>query len=97
MPFPEALGVICCRCVLHQGKPVLVASHAGGDWQMYCAWEAHDFQDDEAMRRELLLVHVEHLVAADPSLLEIADLPTDMAAERAAVGAAWTRYEDRDD
>jgi hypothetical protein len=97
MTFPEALGVITCRCVLEGGKSVLVASHAGGDWQMYCSWEAHDFADEAAMRKDLLLVHVAHLLAVDPSLEELASLPADMGADRAAVGEPWTQYEDKDD
>lgn len=95
--FPEALGVIACRCVTEGGSPVLAASHAGGDWQMYCRWDGHDFDDDDALKRELVLVHVEHLVAVDPTLLELADLPEDMGAERSAVGAPWVRFEDKDD
>lgn len=97
MRFSESLGVISCPCVLHGGKPVLAVSHAGGEWQMYCSWDGHDFKDDDAMERELLLVHVEHLVAKDPSLLELADLQADMGAERAALGQPWKRFEDRDD
>lgn len=97
MPFPDSLGILTCRCVLSGDRPVLVASHAGGDWQMYCSWDAHDFDDDDAMVEELLLVHVTHLVAADPSLAELADLPVDMGAERKAPGQPWTHHEDRDD
>lgn len=97
MRFSESLGVISCACVLQGGKPVLAVSHAGGEWQMYCSWDGHDFKDDDAMSRELLPVHVEHLVARDPSLLELADLPVDMGAERAALGQPWKRFEDRDD
>ncbi len=64
---------------------------------MYCSWEGHDFSDGETLRKVLLLVHVEHLVAKDPSLLELANLPEDMGAERAAIGQPWVRFEDTDD
>ena len=97
MPFPEALGVIACQCVITGRKPVLAASHAGGDWQLYCGWDAHDFNDDVAMRNELRLVHVAHLLVSDPSLADLADLPVDMGAERAARGLPWVRYEDKDE
>ncbi len=63
---------------------------------MYCSWDAHDFTDDAAMNAELLLVHIDHLVAGDPSLLELADLPEDMGADRAGRGQPWQRYEDKD-
>lgn len=97
MRFPESLGVIACPCVLRGGKPVLAVSHAGGDWQMYCSWQGHDFSDHETLRKEFRLVHVEHLVAEDPTLLELGDLPDDMGAEREAIGMPWVRFEDKDD
>jgi hypothetical protein len=97
VPFPEDLGTITCRCVLDDGRPVLFASHAGGDWQMYCHYNNHDFGDEDHLEREMRLVHIVHLVARDPSLNELADLPVDMGAERLAIGAQWQRFEDLDD
>lgn len=97
MPYPEQLGVITCRCVLGDSKPVLWVSRAGGDWQMYCHWSNHDFDSPETLTRELALVHVAHLVAMDSTLEDVVDLPVDMAAERQFVGGEWERYEDRDD
>jgi sirohydrochlorin ferrochelatase len=64
---------------------------------MYCTWEAHDFTDDDAMRKDLLVVHVAHLLAADPSLEELASLPENMGADRVAMGEPWTYYKDEDD
>jgi hypothetical protein len=97
LAFPEGLGVIACRCVVEARLPVLFVSHAGGDWQFYCHWKNHDFMSSEVRSKVLALVHVEHLVAQDPTLEAVADLPTDTGAERSAVGAAWERYEDKDD
>lgn len=97
MPYPAQLGVITCRCVLAESKPVLWVSRAGGDWQMYCHWENHDFESPDALANELTLVHVAHLVAMDSTLEAVSDLPVDMAAERQAVGGEWERYEDKDD
>lgn len=97
LPFAEQLGVITCTCVLHEAQPVLWVSHAGGDWQMICHWQNHDFESAEALATEFALVHVAHLVARDRTLEDVADLPVDMAAERETVGGAWTRYEDKDD
>lgn len=75
---------------------MLFVSHAGGDWQMYCHWQNHDF-DSPNISNELQLVHVEHLVHQDPTLEAVADLPVDMGAERVLVGGPWERYEDKDD
>lgn len=97
MPFPDNLGVITCRCVLETKEPVLFVSHAGGEWQMYCRDTNHDFEDEEAMKKELLLVHVAHLLAQDTTLNEISDLQMDMGAERSHVGGSWTRFENADD
>lgn len=97
MTFPENLGTITCRCVADGIKPVLAVSHAGGDWQMYCAFDDHDFEDRDAMARELVVIHIAHLVRRDGSLEAVADLPIDMGAERTAVGAEWTRFRDADD
>ena len=97
MQFADNLGVIACRCVVEQGKPVLFVSHAGGDWQMYCHDSNHDFNDDEHLRNEMRVVHVGHLLAHDPSLNRIADLPVDMGAERTEVGGEWHRFADKDD
>jgi hypothetical protein len=95
--FSEDLGVITCRCVLEAGEPVRFVSHAGGDWQMYCHDSRHDFADAAAMKRDLVVVHVAHLVARDATLNDVADLPVDTGAERSCAGGAWTRFEDRDD
>jgi hypothetical protein len=97
MPFRDDLGVITCRCVLEAQKPVLFVSHAGGDWQMYCHYSNHDFDDEQAMKKELTVVHVAHLVARDTTLNDVADLSIDMGAERTHIGGAWTRYEDKDE
>lgn len=97
MPFPDNLGVIACRCVVEDGQPVRFVSHAGGDWQMYCDDAHHDFDDDEAMQRELVVVHVAHLLAQDATLAATADLPIDMGATRTHPGGPWTRFEDADE
>ena len=97
MTFREDLGVIACHCVVLGEKPVLFVSHAGGDWQMYCHDSNHDFESDEAMKRDLCTVHIGHLLARDPGLHAVADLPVDMGAEREAAGAAWVRFFNADD
>lgn len=96
MPFPDDLGTIACPCVITGSKPVLFVSHASGDWQMYCHWKNHDFEDPADLEA-LSVVHVAHLLALDSTINELADLPVDMGAERTHVGATWQRYEDKDD
>ena len=97
MGFPENIGTIACRCVVENGAPVLAVSHAGGDWQMYCRFENHNFASQAAMAEELVLVHAAHLAGLDPTLEAVADLPPDMGAERSAPGAEWSRFEDSDE
>lgn len=97
MTFPENLGVISCNCVILEEKPVLFVSHAGGDWQMYCHWKNHDFNDPNTLKNELKLIHVAHLVSRDPSLNEVSSLPVDMGAERETVGDSWHYFSDSDD
>lgn len=97
MKFREDLGIITCTCVLEGGKPVLFVSHAGGDWQMYCHDKNHNFEDPKVTQKELCVVHAAHLLARDPTLHAVADLPVDMGAERADVGAEWVRFPDADD
>jgi hypothetical protein len=64
---------------------------------MYCHWDNHDFADEEMQKNELVVVHVEHLLAIDPTIGTLSDLPIDMGAERSEVGSEWVRFEDRDD
>lgn len=96
MPFPEGLGVISCSCVIFEGKPVLAVSHAGGDWQMYCSWDGHDFASPN-IAQELKVVHVAHLIARDPALESLAELPIDQGAERASTEADWEYFDDSDE
>jgi hypothetical protein len=76
------LGVFVCKHVAARA-PILYVSHdADGDWQFLCG-EAHG--DAEGAR----LVCLEQMVAADPTLNELASLSTGQQATRQAVGAAW--------
>lgn len=96
MKFQKDLGVISCRCVVFDKKPVHFVSHAGGDWQFYCSDKAHDF-NSSTIEQDLVLVGVVHLIEDDPTLDELSILPVDMGAERECVGGGWQLFEDKDD
>ena len=96
MAFPKGLGVIACTCVIFHRESVNFVSHAGGDWQMYCDDKAHDFTDPLVLQNDITSVHVEHLVAKDSTLIELADLGVNMGAERGTVGDPWVRFDDFD-
>jgi hypothetical protein len=54
-----------------------------GDWQL--------FDEPETDPGEPSLLHLFHVLDADPSLLEVLDLPEGAAAERASPGEPWVR------
>lgn len=75
-----------CVHVLDGHRPVLLVSRADDDWVYLCGGEHDSFPDDEW----LLVVGMGHVLAADPSLIELRTLPPEVQAERACVGAPWT-------
>ena len=87
-PFadPPNFAAYSTRGVMERGEPILLVSHEDEDgaWQFIgYAWEPED----------LVLVCLEHAVATDPSVSELADLPRGWAAERASKDTAWCRYQ----
>lgn len=78
------LGVITTAPVL-AGAPIVMVSHDedDGGWQFLCGTT-----NDPADGR---IVHLEEIVAMDPSVAEVADLPLGWVAFRSAVGGDWTR------
>jgi hypothetical protein len=50
---------------------------------MYCHWKNHDFNSPK-ITGELKVVHGAHLVAQDPTLQLVADLPVDMGGRKNA-------------
>lgn len=78
------LGVYVCAEVLG-GEPVLFVAHdRDGDWQFLCG-----VVDHSAVVTGASLVCLEHVVAVDPSLNELAELGCGMSADRERVGAGW--------
>ena len=78
------LGVITTSAVL-AGAPILLVSHDADDggWQFLCGTTS-----DPADGR---IVHVREILATDPTVVDVADLPPGWVAFRGAVGGEWTR------
>jgi hypothetical protein len=85
-PFPEDpnLGVITTTSVL-AGQPILMVSHDADDggWQFLCG-----STDDPSHG---CIVHLQHILAIDPSVSEVADLPLGWVAYRHESAAPWIR------
>jgi hypothetical protein len=78
------LGILTTAAVL-AGAAILMVSHDADDggWQFLCGTT-----NDPADGR---IVHLEEIVARDPSVTEVADLPLGWVAFRSVVGGNWTR------
>lgn len=78
------LGVLTTVSVL-AGAPILMVSHDADDggWQFLCGTT-----NDPTEGR---IVHLEEIVAMDPTVTQVADLPMGWVAYRNAVGGEWTR------
>lgn len=78
------LGILTTMAVI-AGAPILMVSHDADDggWQFMCGTT-----NDPADGR---IVHLEEIVAMDPSVTEVADLPLGWVAFRTAAGGNWTR------
>lgn len=81
---PRNLASLVCRHVFERTRPVLLVRHQPDCWSFLCGGEDHDDGD-------FCYVGVGHLVDADASIAECADLARDHEAERTRVGAAWRR------
>lgn len=73
-----------CSHVFSGARPVLLVSHAGGDWQCLCGGE-HDATEVPNV------VGLNHLLERDPTLRQVLNLPNDWEAERASVESPWIR------
>ncbi len=95
--FPNYLGVIACRCVIDGQLPVRWVSHAGGDWQMYCHVDAHDFSEhSQDYENNIQLVHMAQLLKYDADLQLLYDLPVDRGAYRDSINDVWDYFDDDD-
>lgn len=80
---PDMGAVTTCNVL--SGAPVLMVSHDedDGGWQFLCGTSS-----DPADGR---IVHLASILAADPTLHELWDLPPGWIAFREVVGGQWTR------
>lgn len=85
-PFSDDVDarVFTTRRVVEEQAPILWVYHdADGDWQF--------IDDGPTEQEDIALVHLGHLVGADTSLAELADLPLGWMASRPATGDPWSR------
>ena len=86
-PFADArnAAVITVRQIVHNGEPILRVSHDKDDgcWQ-FLEWETPEEED-------AMVVALETIVALDPSVKELADLPLRWRAFRREFGGQWYR------
>ena len=90
MSFPnEKIDVVVCLHLTRGGRPVRLATHyTGGDWAFTCGRPDHSAEEDYE------LVSLSTLLAKDPDLSDIAELPEGWSADRGGEPLEWFRYED---
>lgn len=86
-PFdqPRNCGVYSVRQIAFEGAPILHVTHDEDDH----GWQFLTLED--ARVEDAVLLCFEEVVASDPSLLELADLPPGWHAWRVDVGNPWIR------
>jgi hypothetical protein len=76
-----------CEHIFQATRPICLVARTEGGWQLLCGPLGQDDVDHSKPR----LVGLNHLLARDPTLREILDLPDEYEASRSAVGAPWIR------
>lgn len=86
-PFadPENVAVVTVRQILLEHAPILWVCHDEDDG----AWQF--LPGDDVGIEDAMLVCLRTVLAHDPSIAELADLPFDWTAERTEIGAPWMR------
>ncbi|GAA2026035.1 DUF4262 domain-containing protein [Pseudokineococcus marinus] len=89
-PSPKAAeiaGLVITSQVVLDGAPVtVVVREADGAWLLLETDAQYEEPDD------LHLVHIDHLIEADPSLTEVVDIPAGSRATRDSRHAPWVRW-----
>lgn len=87
-PFaqPPNLAVVTVAQILRNGRPILYVTHDEDDagWQ-FLTGETTDVAD-------AMVVGLGEMVAYDPSLADLSDLPPGWCATRADAKSAWIRF-----
>ena len=87
-PFADPPNVVTCtvRQIAREGHSILLVSHDAEDgmWS-FLTGEVFDIGD-------ALLVALKEIVALDPSVTELSDLPLGWQARRKGPGALWVRH-----
>jgi hypothetical protein len=86
--FPVDTIVITSKYVTRDRSPILQVTHdfneeAGDDWQF------HSGNGDYTMEN-MQLVRLSTILAIDPQIAEVADLPVDYVAFRESAGKPWS-------
>ena len=94
--FPDDLGAVVQRTVLDGRLPALVVAHAeDGDWMV------GDGVNDPNEPGATTATHMRHVVALDPSVGTLAELPPGRRADRESAAHEWVvsdfAYEDDQD
>jgi hypothetical protein len=77
-------GVFTSRFVMQEREAILLVFHEDdGDWQFLTGTEEHP--------DEIAYVHLHHVLAWDPTVEPLADLPRGWKAWRHSVAEAWKR------
>ncbi len=86
-PFADTpnVAVLTSTDILHHDKPILFVSHDVDDG----AWQFHTGKDLSIDRATM--VALARIVALDPSVRELADLPLGWIATRQTLTAPWVR------
>ena len=86
-PFdqPNNCATFTMRQVMDKAEPILLVTHDENDhgWQF--------IGSTEASMEDAMLVTLKSIVAIDPSVVEVADLPPGWQAVRSAPGQPWMR------
>ncbi|MEU3033714.1 hypothetical protein [Streptomyces griseoaurantiacus] len=82
--FPPGLLVIVQRTVVDGAFPALMVIHDDEDDWLLCDG-LHDPNADGAS----IVAHLDHLLAQDPSLVELAGMPPGHVAERSSGETSW--------
>jgi hypothetical protein len=86
-PFdqPKSCAVLTLRSIVFRGEPILRVTHYAEDH----GWQFLGLGDADAS--DAAVVALSEVVARDPSLLQVADLPPGWRAWRSPASAPWQR------